>query len=418
MGKMDRGKLDDTLAAMFSNVQYRGDYLFYAHMLGQCSIKIDKAMKAPAGVAFVIDHYNLYINPNKFDKYNLHGRLTILKHEMLHILFGHVERTENRKPLRWNWATDCAINQLCNKDHLPDDGVTPKTIKEKFNLNVPLMESSEKYYNLLDIIQEKPKSGEGQEGQEGQEGESNQKGSPQKGSEDPGMGTHDTWEESTGDGDLQEDITKKMIQKSQEETIKGKGTIPGQCGDWLEIFTRKSEVNWKKVLRGIVGNKRVGNRSTIMKSDRRFPNRPDLRGKVKDRTFNLLVIGDVSGSMSDQNVLDTLGEVRHICDITKTAVDLIQIDTVAYAPEKLTKKTKLIERKGCGGTTLYPALDMAKKHNLDFQAVVVLTDGGLFGDDIDHFIKLKKRVIWLVTKDGHVMDKMNSPKNSAFKLKV
>ena len=55
-----RGKLDDTLAAMFSNPDYRANYLFYAHVIGQCSIKIDKEMPAPAGVSFSVDHYNLY----------------------------------------------------------------------------------------------------------------------------------------------------------------------------------------------------------------------------------------------------------------------------------------------------------------------------------------------------------------------
>ena len=235
---------------------------------------------------------------------------------------------------------------------------------------------------------------------------------------EPGMGTHKTWEESNGDPDLQKDVTKNMISKSQEETIKGKGTIPRECSEWLALVTRKCEVNWKKVLRGIVGNKKVGNRPTIMKRDRRFPNRTDLRGKVKDRTFNLLVIADVSGSMSDENILDTFGEVRYICDITKTSVDLIQVDAQAYKPEKLTKKTALVKRKGHGGTTLHWGLDKAKEHKIDYQALIVLTDGGLFGDDIDHFIALKKRIIWLIPKDGQILPEMNGPRMQAFKLKI
>ena len=208
-----------------------------------------------------------------------------------------------------------------------------------------------------------------------------------------------------------------MIEKAQNETIKSKGKIPGACSDWLELFSRKSELNWKKVLRGIVGNKRIGTRSTIMRKDRRFPKRADLRGKTKERMFNLLVIGDVSGSMNDAAILQTFGEVRHICDLTKTDVDLIQVDAEAYQPEKLSKKTKLIERKGHGGTTLHPALEMAKKHKIDFQAVIVLTDGGLFGDDITYFSALNKKVIWLIEPDGHIMPEMNIGLMQAFQLK-
>ncbi len=94
-----------------------------------------------------------------------------------------------------------------------------------------------------------------------------------------------------------------------------------------------------------------------MRSDRRFPQRTDLRGKTKDRMFNLLVVSDVSGSVSDTALLALWGEVQHICDITKTAVDLIQVDSNPFPPEKLEKKTKLIERKAQGGTVLSPALE-------------------------------------------------------------
>jgi hypothetical protein len=60
---------------------------------------------------------------------------------------------------------------------------------------------------------------------------------------------------------------------------------------------------------------------------------------------------------------------------------------------------------------------MAKQHKLDYNAVVVLTDGGLWGDDIKHFEKLGKKVIWLIEPDGHILPEMNSKRMQAFKLK-
>ena len=409
---MNRGKLDDTLAAMFSNVEYRDTYLFYAHMIGQCSVKLREDIPAPAAVAFVIDHYNLYINQELFDKYTLKERLAILKHEMLHILGNHVSpdgRREDRVMLPWNFATDCAINQLVDNTHLPENCVTPKTLGELLGINVPPNKSSEFYYDLLkqeaDKLPEKSKDdGEGADGQDGD-------GSPQL------MDDHGTWSESVGDSELQQDITKKMIDKSQNETIKGKGKVPSECSEWLELHSRPNEVNWKRILRGIVGNKRVGRRSTIMRHDRRFPGREDLRGKTKDRMFNLLVICDVSGSMSDASINAVLGEVRYICDVTKTEVDMIQIDSRAYTPEKLSKKTKVITRKGYGGTMLSPALEMAKQHNIDYQAIVVLTDGGLWGEDEISFAATKKKVIWLIEPNGSILDWMNSGRMQACQLK-
>lgn len=415
MARQDRGKLDDTLAAMFSNIEYRTDYLFYAHMIGQCSIKIVDDLPSCAGVMFSVDHYNLLINPAKFDEFTLVERLAILKHEMLHILYGHIDRKEDRVHLPWNIASDCALNQQINPDHLPKVGVTPETLGAQIKKTVPKNQSSEFYYDFLQEEienQKKNSSSDGRESDKDGEGESGLESMAQ------GMDSHETWGQSTGDGDLQKDMTKKMIQKSQEETIKSKGTVPNQCSDWLEMVSRKSELDWKKVLRGITGNKRVGKRSTIMRTDRRFPQREDLRGKTRDRMFNLLVVADVSGSMNDEALLRTLSEVRHICDLTRSDVDLIQIDTEAYTPEKLSKKTTLIERKGNGGTMLSPALEMAKKHKIEYNAIVVLTDGGLWGDDTDAFKKTGKKVIWLIEPHGTILPSMNDGRMQAFQLKL
>lgn len=425
--KIDRGSLDDTLAAMFSNVTFRKSYLFYAHMIGQCSIKIRRELPAPAGVAFIADHYELFINPEQFDKFDLHGRLAILKHEMLHILYGHITtRIGDISPsqyLRWNYATDCALNQQIDSDHLPDCAITPKTLGVMLDKHVPENRSSEEYFNLIhnDDIDNKDNSSDSGEGQGDEQGEGQGSGSDTDQQNSGGlpkvMDSHETWEESYGADELKDDLTKRMIEKAQIETIKGKGSVPGECSEWLELVSQKAEVNWKKVLRGITGNKRVGTRSTIMKKDRRFPKRSDLRGKTKDRMFNLLIVCDVSGSMDNTAILKTLSEVRHVCEMTKTDVDLIQIDVQAYEPEKLTAKTKTFTRKAAGGTNLYPAIEKAKEYKIDYQAVVVLTDGGLFGNDIQLFKELRKKVIWLIDPTGHVDEQMNEGLMQAFKLK-
>ena len=414
-----RGKLDDTLAAMFSNPEYRANYLFYAHVIGQCSIKIDKEMPAPAGVSFSVDHYNLYINPDEFDQHTLKGRLAILKHEALHILLGHLgERGTGKNPAGWGISTDCASNQHIDQDHLPECAILPKPLEAKTGITVPMGQSAEFYYELLKSeLQKQPNQGGSGHSQGQQQSQSQSQSSvfdSLKGTQT--MDTHKTWDESVGDKDLQQDLTKRMIERAQTETLKGKGTIPAACADWIELHSRQSEVNWKRVLRGIVGHKRVGTRSTIMRLDRRFPSREDLRGKTRDRMFNLLVIVDVSGSMSPAAINTTLAEVRNICDITKTDVDLIQVDTMAYEPEKLSKKTRSITRRGVGGTYLSTALDKAREKKIDYQAVVVLTDGGLYHKDLSVFAELNKRVIWLVESSGTVPDRMNTGKMQAFKL--
>lgn len=424
--KTTRQAFDEALANMISNPKYANDYLLYAHMVGMCSVEFNDKVKV-AGVKFDIDHYVLAINPEDFDAMTLEQRLAVIKHEMLHILNNHVMRKENRDDQKWGMATDCSVNQEINPAHLPEGAILPE--------NLPVLEgetahpkmASEQYYGIIDdsecdeqseCPQGQPQAGEGEgQGGEGEEGEGDGEGQGQGSGNGQGMDDHGMWDESQGDPDLMRDLTRTMIERSIASTQKSIGNIPQGIMDYLAMFTRKAEVSWKQVLRNIVGNKRTAARRTIMRSDRRFPKRDDLRGKTKDRTFNLLVVSDVSGSVSDEAATSLWSEIRHVCDVTKTAVDLIQVDTRPCPPEKLTKTTSVINRKACGGTNLNPALDTAKEHNIDFQAIVVTTDGYLSESDVSAFAKCGKRVIWLIEKNGQIMDSMNSGKMQAVKLK-
>ena len=228
---------------------------------------------------------------------------------------------------------------------------------------------------------------------------------------------HGKWSESTGDGELQDDITKGMLEKAVSSTQKSQGNIPSQFSEWLSLFSYPRELDWKKLLAHIVGNKRVGTRKVITRPDRRLPNFEWIKGRTKDRKFDLLVISDVSGSVSDTGLLSLWGEVRHICDITQSAVNLIQVDTRPAKPEELTKYTKSIERKACGGTILHPALDMARKHKIHYDALVITTDGYLDSSDVAKFATLRVPTIWLIEPDGHIMEDMNHNGMRAFKLK-
>jgi len=398
----DRAHLDTILCNMFSNHTYAADYLFYAHMIGQCSIKICDDLPAAAGISFVHDHYNLYINPTLFNKFTVPEGLAVLKHEMLHILYGHVQRTENRTAKHWNYSTDCALNQHIQKKHLPDGCIFPDILEKLLNVTVKDNESAEYYYELIKSAIDSATDGK--------------HCSQPEPTDTPG--THTTWEESVGDADLQKNITEKMICRAQSETIKNAGDVPNECSEWLELHSNKPQVNWKKVLRNIVGNKKVAKRSTINRRDRRFPHREDLRGKTKNRIYTLLAIVDVSGSMSSKAIQQTLNEVRNICNCTNTDIDIIQVDTYAHPPEKLTKTTKCLTRKGNGGTVLSEALNTAQKYHIDYQAIVVLTDGYLFNDDIAQFRNIKKRVIWLIESDGTVPNGLSENRMQAFKLSI
>lgn len=393
---VDRSAYEETLGAMIiQSSPLSSQYLFYANMIVQCAVEF-KQMQAPASVHFKLDHYVLSIDPDKFNPWPLEHRCGVLKHEMLHILNGHLIRFEDRENFqKWNYATDCAINQLIDSSHLPSGCINPSNLPVKPSTKVPLKVNSEQYYDLIDDDQLPP---------DDQQGE--------------GMvGDHSEWNNSEGTNEtLQKDIAKSMLEKAANETQKSRGTLPGEFSDWLAINSASKQVSWQRVLRNLAGNKRVNTRQTIMRSNRRLQNREDLKGKLKNRVFSILVVGDESGSVSSTELAEGISEVQNICNLTKSNLDYIAIDTQAHAPTKITKAQRTFKRVASGGTNLHPALDMAAKHRLDFQAIVVITDGGLCSSDVAHFETCGKRVIWLITSDGHIMSEMNSGGMQAYKL--
>lgn len=397
--KVNTEVFTDTMNTMLINGQYNTNYLFYAHMIAKCVRIFDTAMEAVTAVSFNHTYYILYINPNMFNTFSLENRLAVLKHEMLHILNGHLtNRLEDRNIEKWNYATDCAINQLIESKHLAEGCVLPLNLPTK-QKEVLKEKNAEYYYSIVDI-----------------DGESENNAG--KSSNSPKvLDDHSKWGDSVGDKALQKSITKDMIEDSINKTQKSRGNLPSNISEYLKLHASSNEINWKRVLKNVLGNKKTGTRRVLTRRDRRFLDRAELKGKAKDRKFDLLVVSDVSGSISNESLLHLLQEIKNICDITQTPVDLIQVDTEPSKPEKLKKNTKLIERKASGGTYLSPAIAKAKEYRLHFDAIVVTTDGYLPKEDVEIFNKLNKKVFWLIEVGGKIMPSMNNGSMRAFQLK-
>ena len=241
-------------------------------------------MEAMAAVSFQHDHYNLYINPTgmkqlldpeklksndvpqevkdriqyddegnpyiKQDGFNdlpIEQKLGVLKHEMLHILYGHLLRVKNRSFQKFNFSADCALNQHINKDHLPRGCIFPHNLPVKPSIKtVPDNKTAEQYYEMLDDSKMPPEQnfvGQEQSNNEGNgKSSANSHGTP---------GGHGKWQESQGDEVIQKDLTKKMAEKAANETQKSRGNVPGEYSNWLDVLSNKREVNWQQVLRNV-----------------------------------------------------------------------------------------------------------------------------------------------------------------------
>ena len=403
--KKQRESFEEAIVNMSTNISYVREYMFYHRILCNCNVVLDTSLKnIPAGVSVHYNKINLYINPHVFNYKSLENRMAILKHEALHIIHNHFLRAteeHNRNHDLWNISTDCAINQQCNEEHLKGlNGINYKTLKQdlKLEIDVPADLDSESYFELLKQDCEK-------------------QGRISEMSSLDGYDDHSSWKRSKGNPELLKDFTKNIIEKAIESTLKAKGDIPSYVTDLLALYSKKKEIDWKKVLRNIVGNKKTSTRTTIQKRNRRLQDRIDLKGKTKDRRFNVLTVVDVSGSVLDEELQNAVGEILHICKLTNSDLDLIQVDSEARAPEKIKSNKKTFNRTGNGGTDLRHAIDKAKEYHLNYDCIVVCTDGYICRDDIDAYFNLKQKVIWLITSKGTINENMNSGRMQAFKLK-
>lgn len=442
MSTVNRQGFDEALTTMLSANTHKNDYIFYAHMIAQCRILFDENLDAMAAVSFHHDHYNLHINlegkkqyldPKKleseelpdevekeiqYDENNqpyikgkgfndlpIEQRLGALKHEMLHILYGHLLRVGKRDFQKFNFSSDCALNQHIKRDHLPRGCIYPDNLPVKPNITkVPEGKTAEQYYEMLDDSKMPPPPPQAGEG----ESQSNSHGTP---------GDHATWQQSQGDEIIQKDLTKKMAEKAANETQKSRGNVPVEYSDWLEIHSNKQVVDWKRELRNLIGNRRVGAKKTIMRRNRRQPHLKHIKGQIKDRIGVPVVVGDESGSVSSKELTEAIGEILHICNLYQAPLWYVPVDSQAHKPHMLKSKDRKFQRTACGGTILAPAIEKIEEHNLDAAAIVVITDGYIGDRDIYAFSKTNKQIVWLITSEGSEINPlMTKGKSKAFKL--
>lgn len=414
---------DEALSNMLSNSTYSQDYLFYVHVIGQCKVIFDTTLQAPAGVNFMHDHYNLYINPfdidlkqddgsypqddkgNEiksipgFNSLPLEQRMGVLKHECLHIINSHITRKEERDHQGFNIAADCAINQLIERSHLPDKCIFPDQFPSHDGRPVPEDLIAEQYYELLKTDENNNKNG----------------GS---GSAQGLVDDHSKWEEFQGDADLADDISKSMLEKAVAQTQKSKGSVPSQLAEWLSNLTKNREVDWRQVFKRLTGNKKSNTRKTLMRRDRRLPDFNWIKGKTKNRIGVPVIIGDESGSVSDSELTAAIAECLHICKTLSTDLWYVPVDYHAHDPHIITSSQRSFKRSACGGTELAPALAKIHEKKIPYNALVIITDNHIDESDIDAFLSTGKPVIWLITSHGTVLHpKQTQGRSRAFKLK-
>lgn len=155
------------------------------------------------------DGKNIYYNPNFIEGLSEDEQNFIFAHEVCHVAFDHIFRSEGKDKELWNIATDAVINALLQQDGLQmvKGGVD---IPEAVNYN-----AEEMYKKLLDKKQEEQNQAENQ-GQKGQaktdktQGESKQQGQNGK------LNENQNKQQSQGEDKKQATIENEGQEQKQE----------------------------------------------------------------------------------------------------------------------------------------------------------------------------------------------------------
>ncbi len=181
-------------------------YPFFGSVVANVTYKENKEIST-AGT----DGETIYYNPEFLKKLKTDEQTFIFAHEVCHIAFNHIKRSEGKDPETWNKATDGVINQFLKRDGL-------KIVEGGIDIPEAINYDAEELYAIL-LKEKKPNPNENQsQEQEPSEGQNH----------DVGHDTHSMWKkalkksketESKSHEESQTDEQKRKEEKERETKL-------------------------------------------------------------------------------------------------------------------------------------------------------------------------------------------------------
>lgn len=328
------------------------------------------------------DGRHLYYNTQFFNALSNKEIEFVIAHEILHCVFDHLTRRDDRDPMLYNIAADYIVNNTLVRDRI---GEIPKLVPCFQDFKYDGWTSEEVYDELFKEAEEKGKEFLEQLGEL--------------------LDEHVDWEDDGEDaeGDDQEgkssrpryskEELRQIRDEIKEATLNaaqaaGAGNVPGAIQRMIKELT-EPKMSWRELLRQQI-------QSTI-KHDFSFqrPNRKSwhtgavLPGQNFDETIDVAVALDVSGSIRDSMLRDFLSEVKGIMEEYKDyRIKIWCFDTEVSGEDDFTaddgRDLLDYEITGGGGTDFMANWNYMKEHDIQPKKFIMFTDGypwGSWGDE-------------------------------------
>jgi len=322
-----------------------------------------------------VDGRNLYFNTQFFNAMNNKEIEFVIAHEILHCVFDHLGRRDERNPMLYNIAADYIVNNLLVRDRI---GTIPSIVSCYQDFKYEGWSSEEVYDELFE---EAKKNGEeylkqlGEmldehldlEGEDGEDGENGKDGKGSKGRPKYSKAEMDQ---------IRDEVKEAMINAAQTA---GAGNTPAGVARMIKELT-EPKMNWRELIRQQI-------QSTI-KSDFTFsrPSRKGwhtgaiLPGMDFQDTIDLCICIDMSGSIGNSQAADFLGEIQGIMDEFKDyKIKLWCFDTNVYNEQDFSADNGEslcdYEILGGGGTDFMVNWTYMKENDIQPKKFIMFTDG-------------------------------------------
>jgi predicted metal-dependent peptidase len=322
-----------------------------------------------------VDGRNLYFNTQFFNAMSNKEIEFVIAHEILHCVFDHLLRREDRDAMIFNIAADYIVNNLLVRDRI---GEIPKLVDCFQDFKYEGWSSEEVYDDIFEKYDQEQLEQLGElldehidwEG-DGNEGDGNSK-------EGKGGGGENKRPSYSKDElkKIRDEIKESMINAAQSA---GAGNTPAGVQRIIKELT-EPKMNWRQLLRQQI-------QSTI-KSDFTFT-RPSRKGQMSgailpgmsfQNTIDICVSIDMSGSIGDKQAKDFLSEVQGIMDeFQDYKIKVWCFDTQVYNEADFTsdngENIEDYEVRGGGGTDFMANWTYMKEQDIQPKKFIMFTDG-------------------------------------------
>lgn len=306
------------------------------------------------------DMRKVWYNPSFIDELpNVNQVAFVAAHEVMHIALLHGLRRGNRDPNIWNIAADYAINYILvaagmemPKGGLHDAKFKDMSAEQIYDLLLDDAKSMPQYAIGPDLLE--PGSGSpGDSGKDGKDGDGHAKGMT-----------------DAQKADLEQEIQRRVA--AAAITARQCGMLPGYLARAVdEVLNPK--VRWQDLLREYL-TRVTRNDDTWSRRNRRVSS-VFLPGKHSHAMGEIVIIGDTSGSISNDDLNQVAAEVRAIADMLRPErIRLMWADAKVAGEQEFESGEELtFQPVGGGGTDMRVPLEKAAEY--DPAVVVLMTDG-------------------------------------------